>query len=452
MVRLDLPKTRESFLARDACVLAGRLYIGTEKSGLLMYDPQAATWKTYGAEEGLPGWTICHLHILDDKTLLCVGGERFRETLIYTLEIDTEQITLFRRVPGRDKPVWSTFHIWRDGERVMGAYRDGLAEDLLKPRGAFLRWPTATPAGWPCTYWFLRSGRAAVVKGRRFISSSDGIREINSAGKVLRAWSKNTTVTLPEPFYEAPFYNELVEPGMLPGLVPGRCGDYVARTRLLSHDDAHLFFKVDRPPGLICYDVEADTWYGPVKVAIEFFESARMYDPKGVWLRNEEVFLHLATADVIAAARNAGLVVTDSDLRRRRLALFDAAPPLDAAKLTIGSRQFDQAKSILAGILTVDPANAEALLLMGFVHDRYCLNRPEVALDYYGRLAALSQPQAAVAGLYCRYVLQIRRKNWPEALRLGQQIVEDFRIQKVYRDDIVRKNSEIAKAVKSAKK
>jgi len=392
--------------------------------------------------------------VLDEKTLLCLGGQDNRgthETTIFTLEVETGRVTLLRRKHFGNTRVWSVFHVWRDGQRVMGAYQNGLAEDLLKPGGPFRPWPGASPAGWPFGH-LSRSVHAAVVKGRRFVSSQTGIREIDPSGKVLRAWGTPTEVRLPLPFHEAPFYKSLDEPGMLPGFIASPYRHIRPRVKLLGHDDAHLFVEVYSPTGLLCYDVEADTWYGPVKMALESVEPAGMYDPKGLWVRNKEAFLHVRTAKVIAASKKAGRFVTSRAFREQRLAMCDAAPPLDAAKFAIALRRFDQAKSTLANVLSIDPENAEALLVMGFLHDRHCLNQPEVAMDCYERLAAIDAPPAALAGKYCLYVLHIHLGNWSEALPLGKQIVENFKLPGSRRDAIVRQNGEIAKRIGTAKK
>ncbi len=221
----------------------------------------------------------------------------------------------------------------------------------------------------------------------------------------------------------------------------GRTGD--AR-KLVVDLMRRVRLRTSSPRAILCYDVAADTWYGPVKTGVDA-RSTDMPSRDGVWMRSGPTYHHVAAADIVGAAKEAKLVATTAEIRKRRRAAFDAAPPLDAAKFAIGLRRFEKAKAVLTGILADDPGNAEALLLMGFLHDRHCLNQYRTARAYYRRLAELDDPAAVLTGLHCQYVLEIDHGNSSEALPIGRRIVDEFKLNKVYRDRIIRQNAKLAR-------
>ena len=449
IVNIPLPKTRRNLLVHDGCVLAGRVYMGTHESGLLAYDPKTKKWTVYGDAQGLPGWTVYRVRPIDEQTLLCTGGVDYEKAVVYTFNVKTKEVTLHHREvkPKGLGRLWEMRDAWRHNGRVMAMCRHGLATDVLTGKMTFQRWPESTPAGRKVLAQLMGASRLAVVAGRRFVSGGGGLREISPTGKTLRVWGYNTFADPSTPFYAAPGYQRIYEPGMLPGLTPaaGAMGSGTARAWLIGSDDKRLFMRVGPPGGLICYDVETDTWYGPVKLAGKYGDPTDIHAADGIWLQEKEGLRLILGTTIVAAARKAGLVRTSDELRAQRLALLDASPPLDAAKFAMGLNRLDKAKEILTKLLEKEPDNAEGLLLMGRLHDWSYRREPQIALTYYRRLAQQEDPRAVLAGLYYQYGLHIYLKNWDEALPLGKRIVAEFALWKHDKDRIVRQNKKIAK-------
>ena len=117
--------------------------------------------------------------------------------------------------------------------------------------------------------------------------------------------------------------------------------------------------------------------------------------------------------------------------------LTTAAEPATVAILpprVIGGAEVRRHAEVLCDLLA---AREESLLLVG-------LKQHRTARAYYRRLTDLADPAAVLAGLDCRYVLEIDRRNWSDALPLGRRIVEEFALSKPYRDRIVRQNNKLA--------
>lgn len=72
-------------------------------------------------------------------------------------------------------------------------------------------------------------------------------------------------------------------------------------------------------------------------------------------------------------------------------------------------------------------SGSEALLLLGWLHDAWCTNRPDEARRYYGRLAAMeANPDACFSGLYMAFTMLAREKKWAELIELGDRICGRF--------------------------
>ncbi len=447
---IPMAQPPKPFRAYDRLAMGGRLYVATGGTGVFAYDPKAGTWKVHGPEEGQPTSAVWGVRALGDHALLCIGGVYAQEDSAWTLDVNTGEVTLLERknTPGRGR--WRVLHTWTQGKKVMALRRDGLTVDVLSPRSQFQAAPLLTPAGWPMPRRYLRVRgweRVAPVKGRLFAAGQPGIWEIGTDGKVLRAWGFGYKLGLPLPFYfPGPHHPhcDIVEPGELTGVEPAW-----GRPVLVAHDKAHLFVNV--VGGLTCYDVEADTWYGPVATSRKktcYWAHHCLSEPDGLWVSTDEGLLLLSAAEIVAAARKAHLVATSAEVRRRRLAALDAAGGLDAAKFAIGLRRFDKARGFLEKVLKADPDHAEALLLMAMLHDVHMRNEPEAALVYYGRLAELAEPRGRLSGLYGQYVLRGRLKHCAEALRLGKRMLSEFKLSDNLTLAVRHQNGKLAAALK----
>jgi len=100
---------------------------------------------------------------------------------------------------------------------------------------------------------------------------------------------------------------------------------------------------------------------------------------------------------------------------------------LEQAKWAICTRQWDKARVLCAAVLDNDVTNADALLMMGLVHESCGLNQPGKAMEYYGKLVAIeANSAAAFTGLIHQYRLHIEAKRYAEALRVGQLIEQRY--------------------------
>ncbi|HET6428989.1 MAG TPA: hypothetical protein VFJ30_11290, partial [Phycisphaerae bacterium] len=213
-------------------------------------------------------------------------------------------------------------------------------------------------------------------------------------------------------------------------------------------DASHVFFLGEQ---ILCFDPEADTWYGPLERepyggSVEFAVSG----DSGIWLQSDRSLVYLDTADFIAAARKAGRVITGDEFRRKRDEAIAASPPLEQAKWALSMRQFDKARDLCAGVLDKEAGNVEALLVMALLHESCCLNQPDKAMEYYGRLAAIEDnPSAAFTGLVHQYRLHIDAKRHADALRTGR-LIERRYPRNSSSESIRRHNRRLEEQVKEA--
>jgi tetratricopeptide (TPR) repeat protein len=115
--------------------------------------------------------------------------------------------------------------------------------------------------------------------------------------------------------------------------------------------------------------------------------------------------------------------MTNKQLQATRQEAMDGMKPMDQAKWALSMRQWDKARDLCAGALDKDAGNAEALLVMGIMHEPCCLNQPDKALEYYGKLSAIeNNPSAAFTGLAHQYRMHMEAKRYAEALRIGRLI------------------------------
>ena len=147
----------------------------------------------------------------------------------------------------------------------------------------------------------------------------------------------------------------------------------------------------------------------------------------GLWLATCHGLRFVAADDVLAKAESVDRVITTGQYRQRQQALIAAMPLLDRAKAAFVMHQFDKAKTLLQQVLTDEPESADALLLMGHVHDVWCLNQPNMALQFYERLAKVaSNRNASFTGCLQRMILSGTLQRWPETLAVADEIEQRF--------------------------
>ncbi len=422
VVQLPRPDPRLETWITFTRIIHGRLCVGTRWAGLFVYDPKTRRWRVYGPPQGLPHWRVQQALGLDGEKLLCSGGGWGGEVL-FTLDLASGEVVPRRRTP------LNTEHpcgVWPAGGKWLGLVRSGVIADMLSPDPAIRNWDPKTPQGWPREQVLQSAGRGgsvppplvmAHVAGRRFVVFPDSLREIDDRGKVLREWTTPFWPRLSKVDYTTYHLNGYYKMA-LPGEVPGRI--------LLGDDGTYLYFG--GPAGVACFDPANDRWYGPVKVrgAGSYTHEHAIVLPGGLWVGRGPL---IPRTDIIAAAKKAGLVASSQQLRKRLDQKIAAAPPLDRAKLAFSLRRFDPARALLKEVLTAEPANVEALIVMGLLHEPHALNEPDKALPFF-RLAAqrARTDPAAAAGMLLQLEWYCRENQPKKARAVARRMLNRFRL------------------------
>ena len=383
----------------------GKLYLATRESGLLVFDAKTEKWASYGPEQGLPGAEVASVAPLDERTLLCTsGGEK---TSHFTLDLADGKVQILR-TRDWEKRVFCPplLGVWRDGEKLMGWDCLQLWTDLLAPGVRTRRCLDGKLAyGWQGK-WAEGIEITAVLEraGRRFVAGPSGLHEFDPAGRVVRSWWSGHSIS-PEGAPRAI---------TLPPTSPGYGYNHVRAGPLLySFNNSHA----------VAYRPETETWYGPLVISASSFPRGTR---DGIWgagfgldyVRNE---------DFLAKAQELGRVMTSAEYLKRRDAVIEAMPELERAKVCFAMRRFDDAKRLLDQITRAEPEHAEALLLLGWLHDAWCTDRPDEARRYYGRLAGMEDNRnACFSGLYMEFEMLARGKKWKELIGAGDRICARF--------------------------
>jgi hypothetical protein len=306
LVTVTPPKDIGDLHVRSAAVLAGKVFLATDTSGLVAYEPNKDKWTHYGIAEGLPHLMQQKLMPLDDRRLMCMAGKYGGEKLfIYTLDVVSQEVTLLRTGPGG-----FLASAWRDGNSWVGISFRGIFDD---PLGAE---PKLRPKS-------IYSDMLAVVNGRYFLRCFPGMCEISVHGDVLRRWARihlgGESSSLERKIgYDTKFIGEM----------------------MIGHSDSCLFFRSklvydqsgSEHAGIVCYDPQAEMWYGPLQIKPSSGQAAEPGQPgfkttfgcsewctsgrNGVWIMGGSV-AYVAAADVIEAARKAGRVMTSDQLEKQ---------------------------------------------------------------------------------------------------------------------------------------
>ena len=387
--------------------LGGKLYLGTRHNGLLVYDPQSWQWSNIGPEQGLPDEAIHAIYPLDDHTLFCAGRD---SGVCYTIELPEAKVTLRHRVGGNAR--WRTpLLYWRSGTQLLAWTPLGLCGDLLAPQFTFTERAPAAPFGWNVPGGGLHASfyggfvSLAEIQGRRFVTNA-GLHEFDATGKIVRSW------------WESNHYED--DRGGVIYRVPLPSDCPLQSMHMVVMGSVLVFVE---PGSMLAWDPKSDTWYGPLAPGGDHAFGT----PAGLWLGGRDGLRFVAADDLFAKAKGAGRVLTTAQYRQRQQEIIAAMPPLDRAKAAFSMHQFDKAKPLLQEVLQDDPASVEALLLMGCLHDVWCLNQPDTALQFYQRLADVkANRNASFTGWYQRFVLLRTLERWPETLAAIDQISQRF--------------------------
>ena len=418
---------RDCLFTGAAAMVDGRLFLGTTRAGLLAYDVAKGTWQRFDAGAGAPCWSVDGVHPLNETTLFCTGGDQPVEPgTWFTFDTRRDQFTLLRRGrPEKREFLYKPHHVWLAGGRLTGIGPHTLISDLLGTPREDPYWPRVTPFGWPTLQDWCGMFRPcmAEVGGRRFVLSQLGLHEIDDGARVLRNWWNPTFLWIEQPKLPPSLGGDRFfrVPPTLP--IDGTKTQEVYRW--LTHGASHLILIRDE--SILCYDPEADTWYGPVPTAGGRNTRFLLPAPHGFWLGDGLDLSYVEVADLLAAARKAGRVVTSPEVMPRQRRRMEEVGPLEAAMFEFESRNFPRAQQWLDTFLATHPEHPEALLLMAYLHDLWAWNKPETASRYYRRLAAIEDnPRAACTGLCGELALRYALGQWERVIATGEEIQRRF--------------------------
>ncbi|KKK93450.1 hypothetical protein LCGC14_2692780, partial [marine sediment metagenome] len=129
-------------------------------------------------------------------------------------------------------------------------------------------------------------------------------------------------------------------------------------------------------------------------------------------------------------ADRAGLVFSSEQLKARLEERIAAASLFDQAKFAFSRHRFEQARSLLERVLLDEPANVEAVIVMGLLHERHALNRPGKALPYYQRAERMGKnPREVLAGMYLQFLWHIRTGKRDRAVNLGREMLSRYELE-----------------------
>ncbi len=406
------PKIEKELTIAAARYFGGKLFLGTQRYGLLVFDPKSETWQSYGPQKGIPSSTVEQFFPLGDQLLYGVSQAGH-----FTFDVASSAVTLVHRADEQGgRFAYNELQLlWHDGNRVMAASRGGIWADLLAAKPTYTPLSRTTCYGWKMDNPpHLGIVGAAEADGRRFYLCRGGLYEIDAAGKTQNAW---WTAFRLEPAGGGLSVNTGLEVG-----APADC-PIVGLSRLFSCGSRLVFVDSHQ---LTVFDLKTDTWYGPMDARGEV---TLVTASKGLWGKfppDDGVF-YLPLDELLDYAKSIGRVMTTAEYRRRKEQYVDAAKPLDRGKLTLGMRQFDKAKTAFQQVLDTEPNQPEALLLMGLLHDRNGLNQPEEAIKYYRQASNLpDNNNASYSGMYLWVCVLKNNKRWAETVELCDKMLDRF--------------------------
>ena len=414
-----------AFQIVDCTYIDGKLILGTFSSGLQIFDTRTEKWSKISTQEGLPESKVVNVWPLDKQRLLVIQkgyvetnrGERGVATCS-EVDLATRKVTLlYKQDPYYLRPKF----FWSEEGKLVAWNAKGKVIDPLSGARNVRPWRARDSHGWGGPDYERFINRAISVGDRVYCVAEAGLYECDTDGKILRSW-------WPGRYLGVQGFKGLT--------IPPNCPLNLSMTKLIGkmgRAGSILTFVGDNK--LVAYDTKNDTWYGPLLLhkhqlpccGIKYAYAT----PENLWLSVDypsgQGLERVAIEDLLTRARQVGRALTGKQYLAKRQAVIDALEPLDQAKVYFMIRNFKKSKSLLEKILAADPNHAEALLLMGHLHNSSCLNEPEEAMTYFRRLADLKdRPQARLTGLYHQCETLRRQKRWKETRTLIQQITQEF--------------------------
>ena len=419
------PMLRDMASVQSKACLSGKLCLATGNSGLQIFNPKTGTWKAFGPEQGVPSQRVEDMFSIGGDVLCCTTTNSR-----YTLNLADGAVRLLYSVDDKTRQnIWFLRFVWRDGQRVMAMEDIGVITDLLGTTPKWTRFTDQLGYGWPMDgHYYLNIVGGVEVHGRRFCLCRNGLYEVDAAGKPIRTWCFEDTLFLGD------WEDWSVEtPADCPVAgSPMHLG--VTGSRLVLTDDLRLTI----------YDLSSDTWYGPLSISSHGPTVPPLVTPSGhLWISyGQHVLMCYSIDDAMEYAKSVGRVITTAEFRQRKQVLIDTATPLVRGKSYLGMRQFHKAKTAFQEAIDTEPKQAEALILMGLLHEGPCLNEPDEAIKYYRRAAELEDDAtASFTAMYYSARLLNKHQRWKETNDLCQTILQRFpavyeyerqKVQKLY--------------------
>ncbi|VAX38930.1 hypothetical protein MNBD_PLANCTO02-2341, partial [hydrothermal vent metagenome] len=384
----------------------GKLYMGTQENGLLVFNPKTEKWKVFGSKQGLPSNMISSFFFLDDDRMYIAGGRFAVESTHFILHLKTGKVKLLHKANETKEEYFRTrlVPMWLNGKKLADSLYTNLLSSHPVKRPDWRKIPIGNALD------------AEIIYERRFFTSSKGLYEYDIQGKAIRSWitqsssgtgTSNAGLTIPRK-----------------GLTPQR-GHYMVKTK-------NLLVFVGQNKGIVAFNPKTNIWYGPLG---NWNVHYAIGSKNGFWLAHNSGgetksiangTIYISEKDFIQAAIQAGRASSPATYRKLIKKQIERMSPLDQAKTFIMFRQNKEALETLNEIISQDPKNAEALLLQGFTLGRHGLRQPKQALKSYRALAKHSDKSAQVTGLFYEMMIHRYAKNYPEILRVSRLLIDKY--------------------------
>jgi len=371
---LPVAPTRKPMRVLSSAIMRGQLYLGTEDSGLAVWDPDADSWTILGGQEGLPTWRIDSLYAIDDDTLLCSRS--------FTLDVRSGKIVKVGRLQ------------------------------------AVLNAKTMHPEWLPCHGDSFAPTSLVRLRDRTFVMLREELREVALPNKVLRSWKRAVDPDGQgyDPLRDVHAFSDIPDGGRL-GLHIVAAGD-------------GLFITGDR---VVYYQPATDTWYGPLTLPGRSIDAGcfALTLEDALWMGRSEGVLRIRTKEFLDEAKKHGLVTTTKRYLLRRKALVDAADPMAQAYFYYCQKEYDKALSIVKTLTQPPKVDLQASLLGGLIC-QHGLKQPEWASAFYEILTQQTdQPAYTRAGLkaYARMLQAMGQRG--QARELEQRVNRRLEAQRL---------------------
>ncbi len=383
----------------------GKLYLGTQNNGLLIFNLQNDTWKSYGPKQGFPKKSVDSFFFLGNEIIYIAGGKYGAQSQHFTLNLRTNEIKVLHKANDAKREYYLTrlVPMWWDDGKLVGRMHIDLLSSHPKIRPDMKTNPLGSALD------------AAEIDGRRFFTTNKGLFEYNKHGEILHSWKEDSITHIGvNRHFSIPRI----------GKTPRRGFFMVKSGKLL------VFFG--REKGIVAFDPKTETWYGPldnrnVHYAVgakHGFWVAHYRSDKKYVINNGTVYIK--SNDFIKTARKVKRVYTSQNYQKKLAQYIEKQPPLDQAKIAIMLRENTLALKTLNTILLTAPQNSEALFLRGLAQGRWGLNHSKEALKDYRALAKHSSSDAQITGLFFELMIHQRAKNYPEILRVSSLLINDY--------------------------